>query len=106
MTKILQKTKELLETGWTRERAAVDQAGQPVPWISQEAVAWSLVGAVKRAQYELRSDHLFWAMVSTIAAGLEHTGDPMGSLLVWNRDATQTEVLALVTKAIARECTV
>lgn len=53
--RLLKHAKELLKKGWTKNVFATDKAGQHVSDFTTGAACFCLIGAVRRAQYDLTS---------------------------------------------------
>lgn len=93
------KAWEYVEKGWTRHYDAVDEKGDPVPAISDEAVAWCAYGAVECA-YPLGTNRSDKYATTIEALRLHINGAPTTPnnlpITQWNDDpkTSQSDVVA------------
>lgn len=97
---LLQAARMRIERGWTQTVEAVDAKGIPVACTSERAAAWCISGALVAesiANGIEQLDNAFWSLRMA-------TGESNISIIEWNDRAwrTQSEVLALFDRAIAR----
>lgn len=93
--KILGRSLELIEAGWTQGTYARNAAGIPVPSVSPEACSWCSAGATYRAALDLSAD--FGALRE--ADGALHKA--MGNYATaFNDTHTKAEVVAVFKAAI------
>ena len=50
---VIERAKELLDRGWVRGVMAVTQHGCPVEGFDERSVAWSILGALQKARFDL-----------------------------------------------------
>lgn len=55
IVEVLEKTKEVIERGWTQGASARNKNGQMVPALNRAAVCWCWMGAHQRAVDELNA---------------------------------------------------
>lgn len=100
--RMLTRMRELLQRGWTQKADARGRWGLPVPYASQFARRFCLVGALSRAQVDLGRAAGFAR--GEVLTRLWQASGAVHSLLGWN-DApgrTQEEVLRLLDGVLAR----
>jgi len=56
MRPVIERTKELVKAGLCKDASARASNGEPVQYISEHAVCWSLYGAIMRAEVDLTVD--------------------------------------------------
>ena len=89
----LNEIRELLAKGWTQVALARDQRGHDVSVMSENAVSFCVVGAMRRSSRGL-------ARLWSIHHALRELTN--GTISAWNDDPTRThaQVLALIDRAI------
>ena len=125
-TEVLERTREIVQQGWTRGVAARDEQGRKVRYRQPDACEWCLTGAMAKALHEewckefpglagveMQNDWSFkhaYAMGQHLAWAAQtpknHTKKPMELIRMleyWNDrpSTTQQEVLLIIDGAIA-----
>ena len=102
----LQRIRKRVETGWCKGSAAVDARGHSCSPISPRAVRWCLTGAMAREGYG--SDAAVpYATRTVMSLAARHLYDALlekdpdfASLVVYNDNHKQADVLRLINRAI------
>ena len=94
-TAILNRTKTLLQRGWTQNLLARQADGSSIAPQHSNAVKWCAVGGVIRAAHDLGFDGC------SDALNLMNDLCPGGSVPNFNNSHTKVEVLSLLDRAIA-----
>lgn len=84
---------------WTDRHAAIAADGTPIAATSNEAVAWSLPGALLRAANLYRVPHTHEAIQASLPY-LSRAAEPAGLPTEAESAAAQAEIQALVRRAI------
>ena len=108
--RLLEKTKEIVERGWTQGRSAETQFGKTCSPKSPFAHNWCLIGACELTFHECMLEKDDWReWVSLLRRILWDTDGPWScangkSLVEWNDapERTKADILALLDAAIER----
>jgi len=96
---ILIEARQLIEKGWTQGTNARKIDGTPTTVDDPEAVCFCAIGAIMRAEYDVRHLDYFVDILERLKRHHERY-DPSISSWNDNRNRTKTQVIALFDKAI------
>ena len=104
---ILEYAAELVESGWSQEYPAVDKDGSPTAVNADDARAWCVVGALRKAathRKESYADTFNWGDYNAAIVMLAETVGAFRSIPQWNDDPnrTQEEVAAKLRETAER----